>query len=94
MLGHELAIKEGETAVLQTGHNPGHRHFRCICGTRKHAFPEKSLAHCQSVKAADQPPVAPAFHTMRQTRAVEIEKGVFDFAVDPCFLSIIDTFGA
>jgi hypothetical protein len=65
MLGHELAIKEGETAVLHTGHQPGHRHFRCICGTRKHAFPEKSLTHCQSVKAADQPPVAPAIHIKR-----------------------------
>jgi hypothetical protein len=92
--GHELAVEQTEAAKLHACDQPCHGHLGRIGCARKHAFAKKCPAQCQPVQPANHLPVAPAFNAMGQPQPVQVQKGGFDFAVDPCLAPAIDAFGA
>jgi hypothetical protein len=94
MFSHELAIEQRVAAHPHSRDQPRHCNLRCIGDARKHAFAKICPAHCKAIEPADQLSVAPAFHAVRQTHAVQFDEGVFNIVVDPRFLPVLDAFGA
>lgn len=92
MVGHELAIEQGETAHAHPCDQPDQRNLRRIGRARKHAFTAKSPPQCKPVKAADQPLPIPAFDTVREAALVQRQKGVLDIAIDPSFAPVVGAF--
>lgn len=92
MVGHELAIEQGETAGAHPRHQPDQRNLRRIGRARKHAFTAKYPPQCKPVKAADQPLPIPAFDTVREATLVQRQKGVLDIAIDPSFAPVVGAF--
>ena len=63
------------------------RDLACIPLARKHAFAEEDSTKLYTVKAADEPTVAPAFDAMRKTTGVKVGVQRHDFLIDPTFLA-------
>ena len=88
MIGHELAIEQGEAAGFEPRHQPGERDLRGIGAQREHAFPEKGTAERDAVKAADEIAVLPAFHRMGVAEPMKRAVTFLDLGIDPGFLPL------
>lgn len=83
MIGHELAIEQGEAAEAHPRRQPGQRHFRRIGPPRHHALAEKGAPQRDAIKAADQFLALPHFDAMGETDVVQMPVGALDRMVDP-----------
>lgn len=83
MLGHELAIEQGEATEPHPRRQPGQRHFRRIGAPRHHALPEKGAPQRHAVKAADQFLTLPHLDAVGETDLMQMAIGAFDRMVDP-----------
>jgi hypothetical protein len=54
MLGHELAVEQGEAADDQPRDQPGERYLRGVGPRREHAFAEEGGAQPDAVEPADE----------------------------------------
>jgi hypothetical protein len=88
MLGHELAVEQSVAADLQPRDQPGQRDLRRIAARREHAFAEKGGAEIDSVEAADERALVPAFDRMGVAALVEQAIASFDVGVDPGLLAL------
>jgi hypothetical protein len=89
VIGHKLAIEQGEIADTHTGNQPCQRDFGRIGGAGKHALAEKCTPHGKSVKPANKLSVRPAFNAVRHAHAMQLAKCRFNIAVDPGFLPVL-----
>lgn len=83
MIGHELAVEQGETPDAQARHQPGQRHLGRIRLAREHALPEKGAAERYAVETADQPLPVPAFYAVRMAHGEQPPARLEDRHVDP-----------
>lgn len=83
MIGHELAVEQGETAETHAGGQPGQRHLRRIGAPRHHAFPEKGPPQRHAIKAADQFLPLPHLNGVGETYFMQMAIGTLDRMVDP-----------
>src|SRR3546814_8403875 len=74
MIGHELAIEQGEAAETHPGGQPGQRHLRRIGAPGHHAFPEKGPAQRHAVEAADQLLPLPYFDGVGETYFMQVAR--------------------
>lgn len=89
MIGHELAIKQGEAPDLQPRHQPGKRNLRCVPFPAEHAFPEKGTPQRYAVKPADQPAARPAFDAVCMADGVKTKAGILYLRIDPAFRPVV-----
>src|SRR3954453_15962905 len=83
MVGHELAIEQGEIADLQPRDEPGQRDLRRVPAAAEHAFTEKSPAELHAVNSAGEIAAVPNLDRMGVAGAVEREHGALELGVDP-----------
>ncbi len=83
MIGHELAVEQGEATEAHPRRQPGKRDLRRIGPPRHHAFPEKSLPQRDAIKPADQFLFLPHFDAVGETDLVQMAIGALDRMVDP-----------
>ena len=90
VVGHELAVEQGEAADLEARDQPGQRDLRRVGRAAEHAFAEEGAAEPDAVKAADQlaAVAVPDLDRMGVAAGVEGEHGALDLAVDPGFLAV------
>jgi hypothetical protein len=71
MLGHELAIEQGEITRPQPGDEPSERDLRRVSASAEHALAEKGSAKLDAIEAADERIAAPHLDRMGMPRGVE-----------------------
>jgi hypothetical protein len=84
MLGHELAVEQGEVTNLEAGNQPGQSHLRSIAHSGEHALSEKGAAETHAVEAADEFTGVPDFDGIGMAASVKREHCMLDLRVDPC----------
>ena len=88
MIGHELAVEQGEVADFQPRDEPRQRGLRGVGGAAEHRFAEESAPEANAVDPADEKPVLPAFDRMGVTGGVEAERRALDIGVDPSLRTV------
>ncbi len=88
MVGHELAVEQGEIPDLQPRHEPGQRDLRGIGRAAEHAFAEERAAELDPVEAADKIVRLPDFDRMGVVQLVERAHRALELGVDPGFLAV------
>lgn len=83
MIGHELAVEQGETAKTQPRDEPGQCDFRRVGASRHHALTEKGAPDRYAIEAADQFFIFPHLDRMGKTMGVQRAIGLFDRMIDP-----------
>jgi len=83
MVGHELAVEQGEACEPHPRDQPGKRHFRRIRAPRYHGFAEKGLPQRHAIKAADQLLAIPHLDRMGKAAGMKIGISALDFMIDP-----------
>ena len=73
--GVHLAVDHFETPVLELAHQRHERHLGGIGDAHEHGFAEECAAERNAVQAADQFPLEPGFHRMREARAMQRNVG-------------------
>src|SRR3954465_8486278 len=87
MLGHELAVEQGEIADLEAGDKPRQRDLRGIASSAEHAFAEERAAELHAVEAADKLAITAHLDRMGVTRLVQCEHRALELVIDPRFLA-------
>ena len=83
MLGHELAVEQGESGKAQPRRQPGQGHLRRVRAPRYHAFAEKGAAQRHTIEAADQVLPVPDLDRMGKADLVQMTVGLLDLAINP-----------
>ncbi len=94
MIGHELAVQQGETAKTHASGQPGERHLRRVGAPRHHAFPEKRPSERDAIQAADQFLPLPHLNGVGETNLMQMTISPLDRMIDPGGGSIRRGFGA
>ena len=85
MIGHELAVEQGETCLTHRRDKPCQRDFAGIGGAAEHAFAAKYPLETDAVEPADQLAVLPAFDGMGVSGCMQCAVARFDPVADPAF---------
>ena len=80
MVGHELAVEQPVAADPQPRHQPGERHLGRVAPGREHALAEEGGAEADSVEAAGELALVPAFDRMGVAAGVEEAVALLDVA--------------
>ena len=93
MVGHELAVEQGEATDPQPRHQPCQRDLRGVGHRAEHRFAEEGTAQLHTVHPADQPPFpvaagVPALDRVGMTGGIEAERGALDGRVDPRLVAV------
>ena len=83
MVGHELAVEQGEACKKHAGGEPGQSDLRSIGFSRHHAFAEKGLAQSNAIESARQLIAIPNLDRMRKADFVQMPVCLLDLLVDP-----------
>ena len=83
MIGHELAVEQGETTETHPGGQPGKRHLRRIGTPRHHAFPEKRPPQRHAIKTADQFLPLPHLNGVGEAYFMQVPIGTLYRMIDP-----------
>jgi hypothetical protein len=75
-------------ADSQPGNQPGQRDLRGIGGAAKHGFAKEGPAEANTIEAADELALPPAFDRMGMAGGVEAERRAFDLIIDPRLLAL------
>src|SRR6478672_7239868 len=88
MLGHELAVEQGEISNLEARDQPGERYFRGVGLPAEHTLAEESAAELHPVKPADEAIAGPHLDRMGVPRRVERDHRLLELGVDPRLLPV------
>jgi hypothetical protein len=87
VIGHELAVEQGEAADLQPPDQPRQRDLRRVGAGGEHAFAEERTAQPYPVESPRQLALMPAFDRMGMAEFMESVEARLDLTVDPGLLA-------
>ena len=94
MVGHELAVEQGEAGKAHPRDQPGKRDLGRVGAARHHRFAEEGAAERDAVEAAHQFLPVPDFDRMGVAAFVQVAIGALDGVIDPGGGPVLRALGA
>ena len=93
VVSDELRIQQPIATKIKACHQMNQCHLAGISGAGEHAFAEKRRPEGDTVQAANQFPVLPAFDAVGKAHVVQFVDCAFDGRIDPCVRAAFGGFG-
>lgn len=87
MGGHPLGVQEFEAARAEVLNERDESDLRCVSFPGKHAFSEENSGQFDSIEAALQTIVIPAFDGVGVSQLVKIAVAFQNGVINPCFIA-------